>query len=109
MRCFSHPIVESVGICKNCHKGLCPECLIDCDNGLACKGCENHVRVLNRFLDNSIHRKANSNFVTALMSGAFFIVFGISMWHYQMDLFAYIFILFGCFSLFNAYRYRFLK
>ena len=109
MRCFRHFDTESVGICKNCQKGLCHECSVDCDNGLSCKECETRVRVLNKFLDNSVHRKANTQFISSLLSGTFFIIFGIAMWHYYMDAFAVIFILFaGCFF-FNAYRYRPLK
>ena len=36
MRCFCHPENEAVGVCKNCFKGVCPECLIDVGDGLAC-------------------------------------------------------------------------
>lgn len=106
MRCFRHKDAESVGICKNCHKGLCHECSVDCDNGLACRACEKHVRTLNKFLDNSVHRKANINFMTALMSGVCFLMFSISMWHYNINFFAFGFILITCFFFFNAYRYR---
>lgn len=109
MKCFCHCDSESVGICKNCHKGLCPECLVDCGDGLACKGCETRVRALNKFLDNSVHRKANTHFISSLLSGALFIMFGIAMWHYYMDAFAIIFILFACCFFFNAYRFRPLK
>lgn len=37
MRCFNHPEREAVGICKECQKGLCPECLTDLDDAIACK------------------------------------------------------------------------
>ncbi len=36
MKCFNHPSVEAVGICKACCKGLCVECAVDLGHGLAC-------------------------------------------------------------------------
>ena len=106
MRCFVHLNTESVGVCKNCQKGLCPECFVDCDNGLACKGCEKHVRALNQFLDNSVHRKINTPFVTTLMAGLFFIGFGASLWQSNTGFLPYGFIFLGSAFLFNTYRSR---
>lgn len=41
MKCFYHPETEAVGLCKNCQRGLCPQCLTEYKHGLACKGrCE---------------------------------------------------------------------
>lgn len=52
MRCYYHPDKEAVGICKNCHKGLCPDCAADVENGIACRDrCENRVRALNEALE----------------------------------------------------------
>jgi hypothetical protein len=40
--------VPAIGLCKNCHKGLCEECAVDVGNGLACKHqCERQVRSIN--------------------------------------------------------------
>jgi hypothetical protein len=48
MNCYYHPNVQSVGICKNCQKGLCVECAVDVGNGLACKNqCETAVLEIN--------------------------------------------------------------
>ncbi len=47
MRCFYHPQAVAVGLCKNCGKGLCPECAVDVQHGLACKNkCEIKVEAL---------------------------------------------------------------
>jgi hypothetical protein len=44
MRCFYHPDREAVGICANCHRGLCAESAADIDAGMACRGrCEEQV------------------------------------------------------------------
>jgi len=38
MKCFNHPDVDAVGICKQCNKGICVSCAADLDCGaLACK------------------------------------------------------------------------
>lgn len=37
MRCFNHQNRDSVGFCKHCNKGLCPDCLTDLGHGLACR------------------------------------------------------------------------
>jgi hypothetical protein len=37
MKCYYHPQVDAVAICKHCHKGLCPECAVDVGGGVACK------------------------------------------------------------------------
>ena len=38
MRCFNHPELDAVGICKVCQKGLCEACSVDLEHSLACKG-----------------------------------------------------------------------
>ena len=35
MKCFYHQEKDAVGICKNCNRGLCNECLTEYDKGLA--------------------------------------------------------------------------
>ncbi len=54
MRCFYHPAVEAVGICKSCHRGLCVDCAAPVSNGLACRGrCEAEVEALDRIVQRS--------------------------------------------------------
>ena len=54
MKCFYHPQTEAVARCKNCCKGLCPECSADVGNGMACKDrCEDEVMAINEALDKS--------------------------------------------------------
>ena len=54
MKCFYHPQIDAVGICKNCNKGLCINCGVDVGDGLACKGnCEFKVKVLNEIINKS--------------------------------------------------------
>jgi hypothetical protein len=37
MKCFYHHTVDAIAKCKNCNKGLCNDCLIELENGIACK------------------------------------------------------------------------
>jgi hypothetical protein len=44
MKCFRHPDLDALGICKQCGKGLCGLCVADTGSGLACKNsCEKRV------------------------------------------------------------------
>ena len=36
MNCFKHNQTSSVGVCRNCFKGVCSECAIDFEDGVAC-------------------------------------------------------------------------
>lgn len=47
MKCAYHPERDAIGSCLSCQRGLCSECAVDMDRGLACKGrCEPEVRRL---------------------------------------------------------------
>ena len=51
MNCFNHPETKAVGLCKHCNKGLCPECLTDLSDGIACKNKhESQVETLNALI-----------------------------------------------------------
>jgi hypothetical protein len=64
MKCFNHPDLDAVGICKNCNKGLCKVCLTEVDNGIACTAtCVDEVDQLNTLIN-----KNKQSFKTA--SGA---------------------------------------
>ncbi|MBI2834374.1 MAG: hypothetical protein HYX76_08110 [Acidobacteria bacterium] len=51
MRCFYHRERDAVATCKNCGRGVCPDCAVDVGNGLACRDrCEAEVRSLNEII-----------------------------------------------------------
>lgn len=81
MNCFYHPTVVSVGTCKSCYKGLCPDCAVEVGKGLACKGrCEEDVKELNLILTYSAamvdKRKGNAR-GGALSGGYFYVALGL--------------------------------
>src|SRR4029453_1085008 len=52
MNCFQHPQTVSVGLCKHCSRGLCPECASDEGFGLACRGrCEEEVKAVSQIIE----------------------------------------------------------
>lgn len=84
MKCFYHHDNESSGICKNCNKGICVECITELDNGIACKNrCEDEVLAVNQIIDRgkTSYRKTGSAFsqnsLLYFLMGVSFIVFGI--------------------------------
>ena len=62
MRCFYHPDRDANGICKSCNKGLCSECSVDLDYGLACRGKhEQNVAALNAMVVNATRIQATTS------------------------------------------------
>ena len=58
MKCFNHPNSESVGICKNCNKGICHECLTEVPNGIACtNSCIEEVTLVNQLIHKNTRSK----------------------------------------------------
>jgi hypothetical protein len=39
MKCFYHPAQDAVGICPQCSKAACSDCLKQLGGGILCKGC----------------------------------------------------------------------
>ena len=55
MNCYYHPNQPSVGICKHCQRGLCPDCAALVDDSLACKNRhEETVHALNKMAERNI-------------------------------------------------------
>lgn len=87
MDCYNHSNVSAVGICKSCGRALCHDCIVEVEDGLACKSkCEAKVEIINKILNsNSKILGATKNRVkTAAISGIIlgigFCIFGI--WSY---------------------------
>ena len=47
MKCYVHPNVDAVGICRACYRGLCHDCAKEFRRSLACRDrCEDRVGIL---------------------------------------------------------------
>jgi hypothetical protein len=91
MRCYYHQDREAVGTCKSCGKGLCSECAVDLDKGLACRGrCEQDVRAVIQLVERNIRMEPTASRLLQsgrlarlaaglfmLGSGALFLIFGL--------------------------------
>ncbi len=54
MNCFYHFENSAVGVCKNCNRGLCLNCVAEVDNGIACSNrCEAAVATINDVMEKS--------------------------------------------------------
>jgi hypothetical protein len=81
MKCFNHKDVDAVGICKNCNRGLCHDCLIDIKYGIACKnGCADEVIAVEKLIQRNINTSSKKyNMVTPvflMLIGVLFIYTG---------------------------------
>ncbi len=116
MKCFQHPQVDAVAICKNCHKGLCTDCAADLGNGVACKGrCEAEVAALSDLQqrNKTAFEKAAGHFMRAgIMTGLIGLFLSASgvVWWNQGGWFSFLFgavFLLGAFFMFGtSRRYR---
>ena len=61
MNCFYHHERTAIGTCKSCQRGLCPDCAVDLERGLACRSrCEEDVTGLIQLIQNNVRYSATS-------------------------------------------------
>ncbi len=84
MNCYNHRQTAAIGLCKSCGKALCPDCIEEVPDGLACKAsCVERVKLLNRIVDNNqrilavtnVHIRSNTVFL--IIMGSLFGLFGL--------------------------------
>lgn len=55
MNCYYRQDQVSVGVCRNCLKGICSNCAVDIGGGIACKNnCETHAKKIVQYLQSSM-------------------------------------------------------
>ncbi len=55
MNCFNHPETPAIGTCKACSRGLCTECAVDLEHGIACKNShEERVQELEMIISKNV-------------------------------------------------------
>jgi hypothetical protein len=85
MKCYNHLSIDAVGICKNCNKGLCKDCLTEVENGIACKEtCVEEVNLINSLINRnkqSYKTVSSAHYKNAYIYcgfGLVFIMFGLT-------------------------------
>lgn len=86
MKCFDHNERDAVGTCKSCGKGLCRDCAVDLDKGLACRDrCEMDVSQIISLIDQNIqHSPISKNIMANLKvntyaQALFFLLAGVAL------------------------------
>lgn len=70
MKCFGHPEIDAIGICRACGKGLCSKCFIDTGTGLACQGsCQKAVSLQSAQLSKSTSESLTEAILCVIASG----------------------------------------
>lgn len=73
MQCYYHSESHASGVCKNCQRGICRECVAEVLNGIACAGrCERQATSIGRTMNES----ANSSLIMGLVFIAMGLMFG---------------------------------
>jgi len=79
MKCYNHRETDAIGICKNCNKGLCKDCVTEIENGLACTAtCIDEVEQINALINKSklSHATAAGSYNrSAYISGSMGVIF----------------------------------
>lgn len=85
MNCYYHPDKPAIGLCKYCQRGLCPECIANAGDSLACKGLhEEQVRGMEALMQKNIlqSKRIGSDYLRNTIFygvvGTLFTAFGVS-------------------------------
>jgi len=77
MKCFNHNVRDAIGICKNCQRALCEDCLIISNGYISCKG-ECEAAISKDLSDKQVNNRVNA-FALRYQFGLvmFFIIIGL--------------------------------
>jgi hypothetical protein len=83
MHCFNHPTYEAAGICRNCGRALCHDCIAIREDAIACKNkCEARVEAIQRMIatnqitSSSLPTQLWQSGIYAVASGLLFLLMG---------------------------------
>ncbi|GLQ30891.1 hypothetical protein [Litoribrevibacter albus] len=84
MKCYKHQDIDAIGLCKSCHKGVCPECSALVGGSVACaESCQEDVAALNYMVERgkkvykNLGKQWGPSVIINGVGGAFFLSFGI--------------------------------
>jgi hypothetical protein len=77
MKCFTHPAVDAVALCKSCSRGVCSQCVVEVGKSCACRGrCEADVAAVDQMVRRVSGRMPNLKAV-GFVSGAILVLLGL--------------------------------
>lgn len=77
MKCYNHPDVEAVAICRSCGRAICRDCVSEVGLSCSCKGrCEQVVATMNELVERgrTAYQKTST---LQLRNGIFVILLGL--------------------------------
>ena len=77
MKCYRHPELEAVAVCRSCGRALCRDCVTEVGLSCSCKGrCESVVATMNDLMERgrTAYQKTSA---LQLRNGIFIILLGI--------------------------------
>ncbi|MEI8196488.1 MAG: hypothetical protein WCI73_11315 [Phycisphaerae bacterium] len=84
MKCFYHPTVDAVALCKSCGRALCRECIAEVGMSCSCRGrCEEDVGALNDMVarGRTAYQKASATYlrtgIFVTLMGMIFLILGV--------------------------------
>jgi len=87
MKCYNHPEVDAVAVCKSCSRGLCRECAVEVGTSIGCKNrCEADVAALDEIIrrGRTGYQKTSSTYfrsgLVIILLGAVFLFMGVASW-----------------------------
>lgn len=115
MKCYNHPDIDAVGMCKACNKGVCITCAQDENSGIACsKDCASKTELtkLSKLPTNnnivfSVSQKVIKSYVM-IFSGLFLVINGLHQpyGHTPFIITGIIFFFLGAYSLNSGFFLR---
>ncbi len=83
MKCFNHPTVDAVALCKSCSRGLCRDCVAEVELSCSCRNrCEEDVAAMNDLVERgrTAYQKTSATYfrsgLITLLLGSVFLVIG---------------------------------
>ncbi len=75
MTCYNHHDRQSVGICKACGRAVCPDCIVEVGESIACKGrCEDQIRLIDTMIRDNIRNMPYVNRVVQSSQSSKFVL-----------------------------------
>lgn len=106
MSCFNHQETKAIGVCKNCGRLLCKECLAEELPSIACKSrCEKQVKAIDAFMEQSVITKCNTTSSAQFIGSILLMTLSVMLYQFQeLEIYGIIIGTLGLFLFLNTLR-----